>query len=253
MAEIVFLGTASAIPDEEHENAYMAVIGSANLALIDCAGNPVVRLRQANIDILKITDLVLTHFHPDHVSGVPLLLMNSWLLGRREPISIHGLAYTLDRVEAMMNLYRWDTWPGFYPVEFHRILEEEGAVVLHNQDFRILASPTSHLIPSIGLRIEWHDSGKTVAYSCDTEPNAAFIRLSKEVDVLIHEASGEASGHSSSRQAGEVAQLAGARALYLIHYPTDADGYQTLIDQAKVAYLGPVELAKDYLRLDFQT
>ena len=45
-----------------------------------------------------------------------------------------------------------------------------------------------------------------MAYSCDTEPCDEVIRLSEGVDVLIHEATGESLGHSSARQAGEIAK-----------------------------------------------
>jgi metal-dependent hydrolase (beta-lactamase superfamily II) len=39
-----------------------------------------VRLSKAGVDFNRLTDLILTHFHPDHVSGVPMLLMNMWLI-----------------------------------------------------------------------------------------------------------------------------------------------------------------------------
>jgi ribonuclease BN (tRNA processing enzyme) len=49
MPKLVFLGTASAVPDENHENTYMAILGRQQAILIDCANNVFVRLEQAGI------------------------------------------------------------------------------------------------------------------------------------------------------------------------------------------------------------
>jgi ribonuclease Z len=75
-------------------------------------------------------------------------------------------------------------------------------------------------------------------------------RLAEGVDILIHEATGEHTGHSSAAQAGEVARQAGAKLLYLIHYPVWESDPAPLIDQAKATYGGEVHLAEDYLVLE---
>jgi len=87
MPKVIILGSSNAIPDEKHENSHMALVGDERLVLIDCVNNPIVRLRKAGLDVEDITDLLLTHFHPDHVSGVPLLLMDLWLLGRKKELT----------------------------------------------------------------------------------------------------------------------------------------------------------------------
>ncbi|MCH7589515.1 B12-binding domain-containing protein [PVC group bacterium] len=102
MARIVILGSASVIADKDHENTHMAVISAEGVVLIDCVGSPKVRLEQAGIDLDSITDLILTHFHPDHVSGVPLLLTNMWLGGRKKPLRIYGLHHCLERIEDVL-------------------------------------------------------------------------------------------------------------------------------------------------------
>ena len=76
-----------------------------------------VRLQLAGVDPNKITDIILTHFHPDHVSGFAPLLMSLWLIGRKQPLNVYGLEATIDRAEKMMALYNWQQWPDFYPVQ----------------------------------------------------------------------------------------------------------------------------------------
>ncbi len=244
MVRLIILGSSNAIPDERHENTHMVLVGEQRTVLIDCVGTPTVRLKQAGVDPSQITDLILTHFHPDHVSGVPLLLMNMWLLGRKRPLHIYGLHYTMDCLEDLMGFYGWQEWPNFFPVAFIRLPEEEGVLVLEGPEFRILASPVRHFVPTIGLRIETGE--QTLAYSCDTEPCAAVVGLAREADWLLHEATGPGFGHSSPAQAATVASEAGAKRLVLIHYPTGAFARPGWAEQAEPHFAGPVSLAEDF-------
>jgi ribonuclease Z len=249
MAELVILGSANSIPSAAHANTHMAIVGEAETVLIDCVGTALVRLQRAGIQPDDIQDLILTHFHPDHVSGVPLLLMNMWLMGRKAPLRIYGLNHCLKRIEDTMGFYQWENWPEFFKVSFHRLPETEGELVLENDDVRIYSSPVHHLVPTVGLRIEGATSGRRIAYSCDTEPCDEVARLAAGADVLIHEATGRSPGHSSADQAGEIAALAEVGRLLLIHYPVYPGVDPHLVSEARTRFQGPVELAEDFMRL----
>lgn len=228
----------------------MLVVGEKRMLLIDCVSNPIVRLEKAGVDFNNLTDIIVTHFHPDHVSGIPLLLMDMWLLGRNKPLNIYGLHYTLERVETMLNLYNWSEWPRFFPVVFYRLPSDEMTEVLSCDDFTVHASPVHHMIPNIGLRIQFPNQ-KVLAYSCDTEPCDEVVRLSANADVLIHEATGESRGHSSAKQAGEIGAKAEAKKMFLIHYPTGRFARSGLVEEAKSVFDGDVELAKDFMQILF--
>ncbi len=249
MSKIIILGSANSIPDAQHENAHFAIEGKDEFILVDCVGNPLVRLQQAGLDFNRLNHLILTHFHPDHVSGVPLLLMNMWLLGRKAPLMVYGLDHTLQRMSNLMDAYGWDEWPNFFPVTFQRVPAQELAPVLVTDEFRVLASPVEHLIPTIGLRVEVRASGRALAYSCDTQPCAAVVGLAAGAEVLIHEATGEAVGHSSAQQAGEIAQEVGVGRLYLIHYGVHGVDPRALLDQARTSFSGEVALAEDFMSI----
>ena len=248
MAEVIFLGTANAIPDKEHENSHLAIKSENRFIMVDCVGNPLVRIAQAGLDRKNLTDLFLTHFHPDHVSAVPLLLMNMWLLGHHRPINVYGLHHTLDRMETLMDAFGWQDWPDFFPVSFHRLPAETMTLALQDEKFRIHISPVRHMIPAMGLRVESLDSGKVMAYSCDTMPCLEVEELAADVDVLIHEATGDSPGHSSAIQAGEVAQKARAKSLYLIHYDTRNGNPQKLVADAQKTFHGEITLAEDFMK-----
>lgn len=251
MPKLVILGTSYAVPHEDHENTHMALVGEERVILIDCVSNPLLRLQKAGLDFRRVSDLVLTHFHPDHVSGVPLLLMDLWLLGRRDPLNIYGLHHSLERIEDLMRSYDWAEWPNFFPVVFHRLPERTMTPVLDTPEFRLLASPVRHVIPTIGLRVEFPGSGKVMAYSCDTEPCPQVIELARDADVLFHEAAGASTGHSSAAQAAGIAREAGAQQLYLIHYPTWNFDPSTLLDDAARVFPREVALAQDFMTIDF--
>lgn len=251
MAKLIILGSSNALSSVESENTHMVLVGEEHVVMVDCVNSPIHRLGQAGVDFMNVTDLVLTHFHPDHVSGVPLLLMDMWLRGRKKLINIYGLHYTLDRMEKLMEMYSWDKWPNFFPVSFHRIPSSEKMELMNCAEFRITSSPVRHLIPTIGLRFDFKTSQKALVYSCDTEPCVEVVRLAEGADVLIHEATGDSTGHSSAGQAGQIAAKAEVEKLYLIHYPTGEYANHDLVAKAKKYFQGEVELATDFMTLDF--
>lgn len=251
MPELIFLGTAAAVPDRDHHNTHLAFRNQSGLVMIDCGSSPSIRLPEAGIGIDEVSDLILTHFHPDHVGSLPLFLMDMWLLGRQEPLRIYGLHHCLQRVEDVMGFYHWENWPHFFPVAFHRLPENERTQILAWEGLKIFASPVRHVIPTIGLRLEIGEGARTVAYSCDTEPCNEVVRLAEGADILIHEATGEEVGHSSARQAGKIAAEAGVQTLYLVHYPTYGLDKRGLLEGAGSAFSGEVIVAGDFDRLQF--
>lgn len=247
MSKITFLGTASAVPNASHHNAHFVIESGPRMVLVDCSGNPIARFEEAGIDPLMLTDVILTHFHPDHVSGLPLLLMDLWLMGREQPLTIHGMQDDLERMQEMMALYQWEDWTDFFPVVFHDLPSEENTSVLTDEEMTFLASPVCHMIPAIGLRMVLPEA--IVSYSTDTGPCDSVIRLAMDANVLIHEAAGAGVGHTSAAEAGEAAAQAGVETLVLIHYPPEADPV-ALAAEAGKAFSGTIVVAEDLMALE---
>ncbi len=97
-----------------------------------------------------------------------------------------------------------------------KILEElrkEGEVIYEGKKIRIEDVKS-------GMRI-----GRKIVYSGDTRPMEEMIEFAKDADVLIHEATVDSSlekraneyGHSSARQAAEIAKKAKVKKLFLVH------------------------------------
>jgi len=248
MAKITFLGTASAVASKNQQNTHFVFESGDHTILVDCVGNPIASLELAAVDPLAITDLILTHFHPDHVSATPLLLMDMWLMGRTQPLTIHGLQIVIDKLEKMMALFDWEEWRDFYPVNFKPLLTDQPMDLIDEGAIKVSAVPNQHLIPGIGIKVVFPEGSFT--YSSDTEPCDAIVQLANGSEVLIHEATGAGKGHSSPEQAGKIAQLAGVNTLYLIHYPPSCESTEW-VSRAKTQFQGAVIAAKDFLSVSF--
>lgn len=251
MARLIVLGASNAVGSVASSNTHLAIETNKRLLLIDAPNDPAVRLKQAGLDPLQLSDLVLTHFHPDHVGGVPSLLMTLWLLGRKDPLNVYGLPVTLERVQKMMDLYDWKSWPDFFPVHFHAFELLEPETILDADDLKIESAQVKHMIPTMGLRVTFPHSGKVWAYSCDTEPFEATVQLASGADVFFHEAAGKGFGHSSAEEAAEIARRAEVGTLYLIHYTTWSNHREALKAAAEAKFGRPVELAEDFMILEF--
>ncbi len=248
MAKLIVLGSSNAIPTQGHENTHFVFRIPGRIILVDCGPNPIVRLEQVSIDPCQVTDIFLTHFHPDHTASLPLFLMDLWLMKRKQSLTIYGLDYTIDRVEAMMDLYGWREWSGLFEIKLVRIPSAKKIIALEDDSLRVSASPVKHFIPNICLRFDLKQEKKSFAYSSDTEPCQAVVEISRDVDILIHECA-NTPGHSSAAQAGEIAQKAGARSLYLIHYPGNISNGEDMLVKASQTYPGPVKLALDFMEI----
>lgn len=250
MAKLTILGSSNAVAGEGADNSHMLFESGGRFVLIDSPSNPILKLERIGVHYEKISDLIVTHFHPDHVSGIPLFLMDMWLRGRKSPLRIYGLAHAIDRLEDLMEAFLWENWPGFFPVTFNRLPSTELHLAIEDDSFKIYTSEVHHMIPTIGMRFELN-AGKVLAYSCDTSPCDEVVRLGRDADLLIHEASGEFLGHSSSAQAAEIANRAKVKELCLIHYPTGEFWQENLLPDAQERFEKNVFLAKDMMTLDF--
>ena len=252
MAKLIFLGTASAVAYPGHENSFLVLQGENSSILVDCSAHPVMRLKKAGIDFNHLSDLIITHFHPDHVSGLASLIMDMWILGRKKELNIHGCEHAITRAVKMMDLFGWEDWTEMYPVHFHTLPLEELIPVIDNEEFKILSSPVEHMIPNLGIRIEYKKGDFVVAYSSDTLPIPQTVRLAADADVLIHEASGTTFHHSTAAQAGEIATQANVKTLYLIHYPSEeVISLESTLNEAQKTFPGNVILAEDFMEIDF--
>lgn len=243
MEKITILGSANAVAKSDQQNTHLLFETNSRKILVDCGDHPSASLARAGVEITQVTDLILTHFHADHVGSLPLVIMDMWLEKRTAPLTIYGLEVTIDKAKKLLDLFDWQKWMNMFPIDFVA-LEESGLSKLISEDeIKVTALPVLHLIPTIGLRFEF-TGGRTITYSCDTEPCDALYKLADKADVLLQEAAGSGKGHTSPEQAGEIATRCGVKQLVLIHYEARR-GKQVLLSEAQAKFGGKVIVAED--------
>lgn len=216
------LGSGAAFSDGSRTTTMLALEGPSGIVVIDCGGDVVQRLLAQGLDPMRVTALIVTHEHADHVGGLPLMVERLWLAGRRTPLPVIGIGPAVAQAVRLHDAFDTGDWPGYAGIAPQVVPHEVGALVLQNADLRITASPGTHSVPVIGLRIE-AAGGAVVAYSCDTTYDPTIVDLARDADLLLHEAAGETPMHASPCQAARVAVEAGAGRLVLVHLPHDFD------------------------------
>ena len=246
MAKLIILGSAAALADASRDNTYMVLQGRERSILIDCGGSPLHKLQAVGVDLNSLDSLIVTHHHPDHIYGVPVLLLGLWLYGRQEPFHIFAPQRSVAAITSIMDALEWQDWPGRMPVAFHEVEMRVGYKVIESPEFEITTAPVEHFVPTIAVRVMVKETGKTFVYSSDTEPCEALARLAQGADILIHESTGDYAGHSTPAQAGAMARRCGAGKLVLIHFTALDSELEGLQRAADAEFDGPVELAEDF-------
>jgi len=248
VASVHLLGTGAALASPDRTTTMLALEGISSVVAIDCGGDVVQRILLASLDLEAMSALILTHEHPDHVGGFPLFMEKIWLAGRRRPIPVCGPTSALRVARRLFESFDTSGWKGMPAIDWREVSLTENATVWTDAEWDIRAAPGKHSVPVIGIRAEHLPSGRTMAYSADTEPFEPIVRLAKDADLLVHEATGRFPGHSTASDAAEVAERAGARMLVLVHLPP------TLNEQdharAESIFAG-TELGRDGASYDF--
>lgn len=249
---VVPLGVAAALPDAGHANSYLAVVGEEGYWLVDCADSPIGRLQHAGLDPLAVSGVIITHFHPDHVYGLPAYLLGLFLLTVTtdhvwaRPIPIYARPEVLASVEALMATFGGQGWLDVLPIAYHEVAPEFGVPVAEDADFSITATPADHPAPSIAVRFGLKGTARSFVYSSDTLPSLDVERLAQNATLLFHEATDSDNGHTRPGAAGEIASRANAGRLVLIHYNTTPEAMAYALDQARKTFGGLVVLAKAF-------
>jgi ribonuclease BN (tRNA processing enzyme) len=209
------LGSGGWIPTPERDTACTLVRDGDDALVLD-AGTGLQRLvaDPALLEGVRRLDIVLTHFHLDHVCGlgyVPALPVRPtlWAPG--------AWLYGTPSAELLAPLLRPPISP-FEPAEVGEVRELEPASNTIGHFVVTTRAQPRHWAPTAGLRV-----GDELALVTDTAYDPGSADLARGVRHLLHEAwstSDEpvaAEGDATAAEAARVAKDAGAGRLTLIH------------------------------------
>lgn len=233
MGRVHLLGTGAALSDKDRTTTMLALEGDGTLLLVDCGGDAAQRLLAHDLDLRRVSGLIVTHEHADHVGGFALLMERLWLAGHKEEFHVYGIGPALRQARRVHDAFDTSEWPGYPQIRYHEAAPELGASVVKTPDFEVSAIPARHSVPSIGLQVTDLRSGRTLTYSGDTERSAEVEQAASGADLLIHEATGGVPGHSSMEDAAKVASAAEVRRLVLVHLPPAGNGFASDLAAAR--------------------
>ena len=179
------------------------------------------RMAHLGVAWQDITHVALTHFHTDHISDLPLLVMG-WRWGqlppRSQPVTIYGPVGTgalLERLAAVHGA--WLLAPGF-PVTVRDIVPDE--VIRLPGGVELTCHPVPHTPESVAYSIS--EGSRRLVYTGDTGDTGVSETLgawAQDCDLLLAECSLPDTmairEHLTPRQAGALAAQARARRLVL--------------------------------------
>ena len=101
--------------------------------------------------------------------------------------------------------------------------------------------------------------GRKIVYTGDTRPTKALVKLAKNADLLVHEATladelkerANEDGHSTPSEAAEIAKKAQVKRLVLTHISARYKASDDLLKQAKKTFKN-VSIAEDFMLIELK-
>lgn len=155
MLEVCLLGCGGMVPLPERRLTSLLIRRNGKMILVDCGEGTQIGIKLLGWGFKAIDALCLTHYHADHVAGLPGFLLTLGNSGRTEPLTIFGpppLNYVLSALTVIAPQLPYD----LVTVELPEGEESRGRI----GEFIIRAMPVEHMIPCMAYSFAIERSGK---------------------------------------------------------------------------------------------
>lgn len=139
--KITFLGTSDAVPTATRNHTAVLLENNGENILVDCGEGTQRQFRKAGINPGKVTKILITHWHGDHVLGLPGLIQTLSMNGYNQQLEIYGPQGSENYMKRMLGLF---IFSGKYLIDAKDI--DEGKF-LTEKDYYIEAKPMTHGVP----------------------------------------------------------------------------------------------------------
>ena len=181
-----FVGCGDAFGSGGRFNTCFHLVGTGINALIDCGASSLVALNKLAIKRNDIDVIFISHFHADHVGGVPFFILEaSHVLKRDRPLTIAGPPGLKARYPELMEI----AFPGTKTMQLHFPLTLRELEIGRRCEIGPIGVTPFHVMhddragPCLGFRFE--AEGKVIGFSGDTEWTDALIDIGREADLFI--------------------------------------------------------------------
>jgi ribonuclease BN (tRNA processing enzyme) len=184
-----FVGCGDAFGSGGRFNTCFHLVGNQINALIDCGATSLVAMNKLAIDRNDVDTIFISHFHADHIAGLPFFLLEAnFVTKRAKPLTIVGPPGLKSRFPEVMEC----GFPGTKALKLgFELTLKELEIGKRNDIGRVGVTPF-HVVhddragPCLGFRFEVE--GKVIAFSGDTEWTDTLIDVGREADLFICEA-----------------------------------------------------------------
>ena len=278
---VTLLGTGAPPPDPHRFGPATLIEAGSQKLLFDVGRGVPIRLWQIRVPLRDINTTFLTHFHSDHVVGIPDVWLSGWLGGpfarRQAPFNIIGPVGTSEMMANLERAYAADVRIRIadegYPLDGIKYVArefEKDEIVYEQSGVRVSAFTVDHgehIKPAFGYRIEY--DGRAVVISGDTRYHENVIKHGAGSDLIIHEVAAVRpelladpqvkkvmEHHTSPQEVGRIFSLAKPKLGAYSHLVLLARGNVTaltpdeLLAQTRETYDGPVVVGEDLMTFE---
>lgn len=139
--DLTFLGTSDPIPSASRNPSSLLLSYNGENILIDCGEGTQRQFRKAKLNPCKTTRILITHWHGDHVLGLPGLLSTLSLSGYNKDMYIYGPLGTKKFINEMLRAFAFQK-------NYKIIVEEVSGKFFFGKDFYLEAKAMDHGIPA---------------------------------------------------------------------------------------------------------
>jgi len=137
---IIFLGTSQAIPTAKRNHTAVLMQYKNENILVDCGEGTQRQFRKARINPCKLTRILITHFHGDHILGLPGLFQTLALNNYNKTLQVYGPRGTKRFIDLICRLF-------IFREKLKINVQEVSGKFLETQDFYFEAFPLVHGAP----------------------------------------------------------------------------------------------------------
>jgi ribonuclease BN (tRNA processing enzyme) len=245
MNEIILLGTGtSQITLERRASSVLIGLDDTKI-LFDCGHGVLQRLLEIGVHPNDINHIILSHFHPDHVSDlIPFFHTGAKAKYNPRTTDLHvygpvGVRSFIDKVENLFKPYTFRL-PS-YDIIVHEIGEEDFRIGPYSFDFVSLPHEGNH-----GLRFTW--KGRSFAITGDSYFHDQEIDFLRNVDLAIIDA-----GHLEEDKIVELSVASQAKFIICSHIYGDIDRSRLQALARANGYQGTIVVGRDLLSLNADT
>lgn len=156
MLDVTISGCGGTIPLKNRwlASCFMRHCGNGKCLMIDCGEGTQIAMKHASLPFKPISLICISHYHADHISGLPGMLLSMGGEGRTEPVTIIGPSHIEKYVRSLLVVA--PELP--FEVKFKPITER--VETFEADGFQITAFRTNHTLVTYGFCIELKRVGK---------------------------------------------------------------------------------------------